>query len=78
MGYKIRMFADDTIIYFEDFRLDSIEYVINKQLEKMYSWLCANKLKLNGGKNKFILIKTVRYNDNIKCDIRVANEKLNK
>lgn len=70
------MFADDTIIYFEDFRLDSIEYVINKQLEKMYSWLCTNKLKLNRGKSKFILIKSARYNDNIKCDIRVANEKL--
>lgn len=69
------MFADDTIVYLENLRIDTIENVINKQLEKIYGWLCANKLKLNREKSKFMLLKSDRCNENTGCDIRIANER---
>lgn len=76
LGCKIKMFADDTIVYFKSLRVDSVEYVFNKQLGKIYNWLFANKIKLNEGKCKFMLIRSAWYNGNTDCNIKIANEKL--
>ena len=46
---KFRMYADDTIIYFnlEDFDPKCVETEINNELERVNVWLKLNKLSLN-------------------------------
>ena len=51
------MYADDTTIYFnlEDFDLLTRETDINRELEKVNTWLKLNKLSLNKQKTKLML-----------------------
>ena len=48
-------FADDTTIVAEDESIDRLHYRINEQLNKLFKWLCANKLKLNVEKSNFMV-----------------------
>ena len=49
------LFADDTNIYLESHDLQSLEKVMNKELEKPFEWLCINRLPLNISKTNFII-----------------------
>ena len=49
------LFADDTNIYFETDDLKSLERIMNKELKKLYEWLCLNRLSLNVSKTNFII-----------------------
>ena len=53
------MYADDTTIYFnlEDFPLHNRHIEINTELDKVNTWLKANKLSLNVEKTKCIIFK---------------------
>ena len=37
---KFYLFADDTNIYFEASDLVLLEKIVNKELQKLYEWLC--------------------------------------
>ena len=50
---KFYLFADDTNIYFESNELKSLEKIMNKELMKLYEWLCINRLSLN--KTNFVV-----------------------
>ena len=52
---KFFLFADDTNIYFEDTALSNIEKIMNKELKKLYEWLCINRLSLNISKTNFVV-----------------------
>ena len=52
---KFFLFADDTNIYLESDNLRSLEYIMNKELEKLYEWLCINRLSLNILKTNFVI-----------------------
>ena len=52
---KFYLFADDTNIYYESTKLDEIEKVTNEELNKLYQWLCMNKLSLNVSKTNFVI-----------------------
>ena len=52
---KFYLFADDTNIYYESSNLAEIEKVMNEELNKLYQWLCANKLSLNVSKTNFVI-----------------------
>ena len=52
---KFYLFADDTNIYLESRDLQSLEKVMNKELEKLFEWLCINRLPLNISKTNFII-----------------------
>ena len=54
------MYADDTTIYFnlEDFTVHNRHIEINRELDKVNTWLKVNKLSLNVKKTKCIL-KTI-------------------
>ena len=52
---KFYLFADDTNIYLESCDLQSLEKVMNKELEKLFEWLCINRLSLNIPKTNFII-----------------------
>ncbi len=54
------LFADDTNIYFEADNLDSLTRTINKELNKVQSWLDCNKLALNIDKTNFVLFHSPR------------------
>ena len=48
------MYADDTTIYFslEDFPIHNRHIQINRELDKVNTWLKMNKLSINVKKNK--------------------------
>ena len=51
------MYADDTTLFCN---YDSIwnDMVINSEINKIYDWLCSNKLSLNASKTKFMCFHT--------------------
>ena len=52
---KFFLFADDTTVYYSaDPSDDNTETVLNRELEKVSSWLAANKLSLNVKKSNFL------------------------
>ena len=58
------MYADDTTLfcYFDNIRNKN---TINNEINKVYDWLCSNKLSLNVSKSKYMCFhtsnKTVNY-----------------
>ena len=53
-------FADDTNIYFESDDLTRLTKKVNKELNKVKSWLDCNKLALNINKINFVLFHSPR------------------
>ena len=54
------LFADDTNIYYESSDLINLEKTINKELKKLYHWLCSNRLALNIDKTNFVLFHSIQ------------------
>lgn len=54
-GCSIELFADDTMIYLAGRNLEGMQQTINRNLEKIFEWLCINKLCINTSKSKFCL-----------------------
>ena len=52
---KFFLFADDTNIYLDSYDLKKLEKTINKELSKLYEWLCINRLSLNISKTNFVI-----------------------
>ena len=52
----IKLFADDTFLCAQNSDCDLLEDEVNTELQKVYEWLAANKLTLNIGKSKFMMI----------------------
>ena len=44
-----------TLIYLESDDLQSLEKIMNKELGKLFEWLCINRLSLNISKTNFII-----------------------
>ena len=57
--FNILMYADDTTL-FCNFDTTCNSEKINSELEKIYRWLCSNKLSLNVGKTKFACFHTAQ------------------
>ena len=49
------LFADDTNIYLDGQNLSILELTLNKELKKLYEWLCVNRLSLNISKTNFVI-----------------------
>ena len=52
---KFVHFADDTTVFMRGRNLDNLHVEVNRQLCKVDSWLCANKLSLNIKKTSFMV-----------------------
>ena len=52
---KFFRFAHNTNIYLEDSNLNTLEKTMNKELKKLYEWLCINCLSLNISKTNFVI-----------------------
>ena len=57
--FNILLYADDTTL-FCNFDITCNSEKINSELEKIYRWLCSNKLSLNVGKTKFACFHTAQ------------------
>ena len=49
------LFADDASLFYKHQNLTSLQTNINTELDKIYTWLCANKLTLNIEKSSYVL-----------------------
>ena len=60
------MYADDTSLFccLEDIQFPHKEYTLNQELQKVYKWLLANKLKLNVAKTKYMIFSKRNKNIN--------------
>ena len=76
--FKTILFADDTNIFFNSDSLGKLNVKMNKELEKLNKWLCANKLTLNLKKSNFILFNVRNIHTNSIFDIRINNTKIEK
>ena len=56
---KFFLFADDTNIYLESKDLRNLEKIMNKELQKLYDWLCINRLSLNISKTNFVIFHAI-------------------
>ena len=53
-------FADDTNLLHSCKSFKILRKRVNKDLQLLYEWLCANRLSLNGGKTEFIVFRPTR------------------
>lgn len=53
---SLNMFADDTLIYICGKNLNELTNKLNSDLNKLFQWLCINKLKLNIDKTKTMIL----------------------
>lgn len=51
----VHLFADDSNLFYANKNLLTLEAVLNEELDKIFIWLCANKLSLNIEKSNFVL-----------------------
>lgn len=61
---KIKMFADDTLIYIIADCLETASMLINDDLSRLFNKLCQNKLKLNVDKTKVMIISNKKIDRN--------------
>lgn len=54
----VNLFADDTLISVAGKDYNQLVYILNNELRILYNWLCVNKLKLNVGKTKSMVLGT--------------------
>ena len=66
------LFADDSNLFYKNKNLQVLEAIINNELHRVNSWLCANKLLLNIEKTKFVIFhpvqKKILYDVRLKID----------
>ena len=53
-------FADDANLFFQHRDIKMLESLINSELEKVLTWLCANKLSLNIDKSNFVIFHPIQ------------------
>ena len=70
------MYADDTTLFC---KFDNIcnNTIINTELEKVYGWLCSNKLSLNVGKTKYMCFHTAQKKVNYP-DLKINNIRIDR
>ena len=70
------MYADDTTLYccLEDIQSDNREQILNNELQRVHSWLNANKLSLNVRKTKYMIFRKYKNNDIGELNLRISND----
>ena len=63
-------FADDTTLFFEASSVRRCAAVINSELRKINTWLCANKLSVNFKKTYYMLFTNSQFVPNISIRLR--------
>ena len=74
--FEFNLFADDASLFCEDTRLSSRRTTINSELDKVYRWLCANKLSLNVDKSNYVIFQPYQRRTTPQLDLRIAQTSL--
>ena len=69
-------FADDTTCISSAHSMNDLYEIVNRNLIHLYDWLCANKLKLNASKTKYMLFTNKKYD--ILPLIKINNQTIEK
>ena len=69
-------FADDTNLLYSCKSLKVLHKRLNKDLELLYDWLCANRLSLNTGKTEFIVFCPPKYKGSECVTLKLHHSKL--
>ena len=74
--FNFLMYADDTTLFccLEDMKSDNKELVINNELQRVHSWLKANRLSLNVKKTKYMLFRKQKRTDIRELNLRISND----
>ena len=74
--FKLLMYADDTTLYccLEYIKSNNKEQILNDELQRVYSWLNANKLSLNVRKTKYMISRKYKNNDNGDLNLRISKD----
>ena len=71
----LRLFADDTAIFFHGSNPDQIIANTNSEMKNVIEWYQANKLKLSLGKSNFVLYHGIKKNPRRDIsEIRIGND----
>ena len=73
-NFFVKLYADDTVLCAQNEDIDILETEVNFELNKVWEWLCSNKLTLNIKKSKFMIISKKRKKQTIK--VKVSDTKL--
>jgi hypothetical protein len=75
------MYADDTVIYISDKKVEIVQRLLQSDMTNVYHWLCANKLSLHVGKtNAMMICPKSRISEqavnqiNISVDVQLISE----
>ena len=69
-------FADDTNPMCSRKNLKRLRKDLNRDLDLLYDWLCANRLSINTGKTEFIVFRSPRHNLDIRLTLKLNQKKL--
>ena len=72
----VHHFADDTNLIFSGKSPNEIRITLNKELQHLYEWLCANRLSLNAQKTEFIIFRPARKKLPFRITLKIQNTKL--
>lgn len=75
----VNLFADDTLISVAGKNYNQLVHRLNSELCILYNWLCVNKLKLNVGKTKCMVLgtkKNCKKFTSLHLDVKMNNEKI--
>ena len=67
---QLRIFADDTNVFYSNSSIDEVESVMNIEIEKLFRYCATNRLSINLKKTNFMLI--TNCNKKIR-DIQIKN-----
>ena len=73
---EFHLFADDTNLFSNNANIHDLESNINSELEKVNTWLCANRLSLNLEKTIFVIFHPPKKYIHYKVRLQISNKLL--
>ncbi|CAH0382565.1 unnamed protein product [Bemisia tabaci] len=73
---KLRMFADDTLIYLAGYDTEELQGKLSAELTRVDEWLKVNKLKLNISKSKYVVFSSNEAKRAMEVLIKIGEEKI--
>ena len=74
---KIKLFADDTVLYTSSTIVDDAKDQLQTDLDILDLWCRQHKLSINTNKTKTVLFGTRRFNNNITCtNLAIAGDEI--
>ena len=67
---------DDTNLVCSSKNLKRLRKDLNKDLDLLYNWLCANRISINTGKTEFIVFRPPRHNLDVRLTLKLNQKKL--